>query len=94
MRNTVPGAAFVRSRRSLDQHAQVLIDLIGRDCGLADSVHTSQRAYELLATPQTALTLQRALADDADHVRTSTAALESFLTQLYRCDLIELSADS
>jgi hypothetical protein len=96
MQNTAPGASFVRSTVFGNQsRAKTLFELIGRRCGLADAAHTAPHVYELLATPQTVETLQRAIArGDSYQQSMSEGVLESFLTELYRRDLIELSPDS
>jgi len=92
MQNTTPGAAFVRSS-TLNDHgrAKTLFGLIGQHCGLADA---APRVYELLETPQTLATLERAIADDDTQNSPAAGGLESFLAELYRRDLIELSPDS
>ncbi len=91
------GAAYVRSTVVDDQaRARALFGLIGERCGLSNAAYTGPRVYDLLETPQTLETLQRAMtkssADAAD--AGNDAKLESFLAELYRRDLIELSADS
>ena len=92
MQNTVPGAAFVRSTVAGNQRARTLFGLVGQHCGL-EAAETADHIYELLATPQTTQTLQRAIAPDGKpHARAEV--LDSFLAELYRRDLIELSPDS
>lgn len=99
--NAVPhvakGAAYVRSTVVDDQaRARALFGLIGERCGLSSAAHTGPRVYDLLATPQTLETLQRAMMKDSTDAGDAAhdAKLGSFLAELYRRDLIELSADS
>ena len=95
MQNTVPGAAFVRSTPFGNQaRVRTLFELIGRRCGLADAAHTGPHVYELLETPQTIETLQRAIAQEEPQEGAAEEVLDSFLAELYRRDLIELSPDS
>jgi hypothetical protein len=93
MQNTATGASFIRSTVFGNQRrARTLFGLVGRHCGL-DAANTGAQIYELLSTPQTAETLQRAMAHDGIH-RVLASALDSFLAELYRRDLIVLSPDT
>jgi hypothetical protein len=92
MQTISQSAAYVRSVVLDDQsRGKALFGLIGEHCGLPAASSTGSRVYELLGTPQTLETLKRAIGPDNPP---APPQLQSFLEELYRRDLIELSADS
>lgn len=89
MAELLSSASYVRNQAALRDGAQQKLD---------DALRSSQwggRAWELLQTPQTVVSLSRALARDQseDESRYRTD-VEQFMEQLFAKDLIQVSPDS
>ncbi len=89
-----PDASYRRAEALDEQGKQPVLMAICERSSLG-TPGTSQRIWELLETPQTIATICRVLtreqAIDSDICDTG---VKSFLAQLYREDLIQLSPDS
>ena len=83
MTQVSPGAAYIRKQPSSGVHAL-------RAAGLHSFPH-HERMWDLLETPQTIKSLQRAVEPDA---QLDLAQIEELMARLLDSDLIELSPDS
>jgi hypothetical protein len=83
MHEILPSASYVRCE---DKDAADAI---------AAAPHATQRIWELLETPQTVATICRVLVKEGElQPERCEPEVKSFLTKLYREDLIQLSPDT